>query len=222
MMNGQGSTSGIPVLSQSQQGYSSPQQQAPQQLQQPSGIPVPSSSSNAAPSAAAPPPPSHTVLYPWSQRRISLLPSQLLAPASTASPSSSSSPTAPILGSQSPPPFPRYGHSVNPIASPNGDLYIFGGLVSNSVKNDLYLLSCSSGQFGNGPSSNLGVSLVETRGEVPGSRVGHASVGVGNVLIVWGGDTKSRPEERQDDGLYLLNLSELSPLFFLRISSMSR
>jgi len=48
---------------------------------------------------------------------------------------------------------------------------------------------------------------VETRGEVPGPRVGHASVGVGNVLIVWGGDTKSRPEERQDDGLYLLNLS---------------
>lgn len=50
--------------------------------------------------------------------------------------------------------------------------------------------------------------MVETRGEVPGPRVGHASVGVGNVLIVWGGDTKSRPEERQDDGLYLLNLSE--------------
>ncbi|ORY38743.1 galactose oxidase [Leucosporidium creatinivorum] len=53
----------------------------------------------------------------------------------------------------------------------------------------------------------LGVGLVETRGEVPGQRVGHASVGVGNVLIVWGGDTKSRPEDRQDDGLYLLNLS---------------
>ncbi|GAA5904740.1 uncharacterized protein JCM6883_003890 [Sporobolomyces salmoneus] len=196
-----GGGSGIPVLSSSQQGYS---QQPPQQSTSSSGIPVPSSSS--APSSN--PPPSHTVLYPWSQRRISLLPSQLLPPPSAAvNPNHPSSPSQPILGPLSPAPFPRYGHSVNPIASPNGDLYIFGGLVANSVKNDLYLLSCSSPQFGSGPSSNLGVSLVETRGEVPGPRVGHASVGVGNVLIVWGGDTKSRPEERQDDGLYLLNLS---------------
>ncbi|GAA5956541.1 hypothetical protein JCM3765_003477 [Sporobolomyces pararoseus] len=209
MLMNSGGGSGIPVLSSSQQGYSS---------QQSSGIPVPSSSSISnppqslssipPPSSSAPPPPSHTVLYPWSQRRISLLPSQLLPPPSAnVSSNHPSSPSAPILGPQSPPPFPRYGHSVNPIASPNGDLYIFGGLVANSVKNDLYLLSCSSPQFGSGPASNLGVSLVETRGEVPGPRVGHASVGVGNVLIVWGGDTKSRPEERQDDGLYLLNLS---------------
>jgi len=211
LMNGAGiapgQSSGIPVLSSSQQGYSSPQQQPP------SGIPVPSSSTAPPPSTTSAP--SHTVLYPWSQRRISLLPSQLLPPPSAAHPSS---PSVPLLGPLSSPPFPRYGHSVNPLASPNGDLYIFGGLVANSVKNDLYLLSCSSSQFGGGPSSNLGVSLIETRGEVPGPRVGHASVGVGNVLIVWGGDTKSRPEERQDDGLYLLNLSTPSlvrsfPLF---------
>ncbi|GAA5993422.1 hypothetical protein JCM5350_006875 [Sporobolomyces pararoseus] len=210
MSSAGGGSSGIPTLSSSQQGYPS---------QQSSGIPVPSSSSNSngpsipppsssSSSSAAAPPPSHTVLYPWSQRKISLLPSQLLPPPSAnVSSNHPSSPSAPILGPQSPPPFPRYGHSVNPIASPNGDLYIFGGLVANSVKNDLYLVSCSSPQFGSGPASNLGVSLVETRGEVPGPRVGHASVGVGNVLIVWGGDTKSRPEERQDDGLYLLNLS---------------
>ncbi|GAA6018429.1 hypothetical protein JCM11491_006994 [Sporobolomyces phaffii] len=200
---GPSAPSGIPVLSSSQGAY--PQQGAPTQQASPtSGIPVPSSST--APSSSIPPP-SHTVLYPWSQRRISLLPSQLLPPPSAAASNHPSSPSAPILGPQSPPPFPRYGHSVNPIASPNGDLYIFGGLVANSVKNDLYLLSCASNQFGSGPASPLGVSLVETRGEVPGPRVGHASVGVGNVLIVWGGDTKSRPEERQDDGLYLLNLS---------------
>ncbi|GAA5941772.1 uncharacterized protein JCM15063_002666 [Sporobolomyces koalae] len=192
-----GPSSGIPVLSASQQGYSQ-QQPQPQSQSQPG-------TTSSAPSA----PPSHTVLYPWSQRRISLLPSQLLAPPASAT----ASPAAPIFGPTSPPPFPRYGHSVNPIASPNGDLFIFGGLVANSVKNDLHLLSCAPAAHPTstvstaGTSSTLGVSLVETRGEVPGPRVGHASVGVGNVLIVWGGDTKSRPEERQDDGLYLLNLS---------------
>ena len=118
----------------------------------------------------------------------------------------------PLWGPPSSPPFPRYGHSVNPVASsPNGDLYIFGGLVANTVRNDLYVLACSPGGAGSGahgPNGTLSVGVVETRGEVPGPRVGHASVGVGNVLIVWGGDTKSRPEDRQDDGLYLLNLSE--------------
>ena len=117
----------------------------------------------------------------------------------------------PIYGPISAPPFPRYGHSVNPVASiPGGDLYVFGGLVQNAVKNDLYILSCAPNPSSGGagpPGGTLNVGLVETRGEIPGPRVGHASVGVGNVLIVWGGDTKSRPEDRQDDGLYLLNLS---------------
>ncbi|GAA6059796.1 hypothetical protein JCM10212_003691 [Sporobolomyces blumeae] len=196
-------SSGIPVLSSSQQGYS---QQAPSGIPPPGSLAASAGGHSVNPSSNAPPTsgtPSHTVLYPWSQRRITLLPSQLLAPPSA----HPASPSAPILGPGSPPPFPRYGHSVNPLASANGDLYVFGGLVANSVKNDLYLVSCASPQFGSGPNSPLGVSLVETRGEVPGPRVGHASVGVGNVLIVWGGDTKSRPEERQDDGLYLLNLS---------------
>ncbi|GAA5871363.1 hypothetical protein JCM8547_002646 [Rhodosporidiobolus lusitaniae] len=164
-------------------------------------------------------PPSHTVLYPWSQRPISLLPSQLLPPSST-SPQSPNLALEPVLGAPSPLPFPRYGHSVNPLAAAStttGDLYIFGGLVQNTVKNDLYVLHCSapggavaalaSGGAAGGPTAPLQVALLETRGEVPGPRVGHASVSVGNVLIVWGGDTKTRPEERQDDGLYLLNLS---------------
>ncbi|GAA5912164.1 hypothetical protein JCM8208_000921 [Rhodotorula glutinis] len=162
---------------------------------------------------------SHTVLYPWSQRHVSLLPSQLLPPSSPVD--SPAQPLTPLLGPPSPLPFPRYGHSVNPVAtaSPSGDLYIFGGLVQNAVKNDLFVVHAAAagappvapGPAGVPASAStvvpLPVALVETRGEVPGPRVGHASVGVGNVLIVWGGDTKSRPEERQDDGLYLLNLS---------------
>lgn len=177
---------------------------------------------------AAPPAPttsSHTVLYPWSQRHVSLLPSQLLPPSSPVD--SPSQPLTPLIGPPSPLPFPRYGHSVNPVAtaSPSGDLFIFGGLVQNAVKNDLFVVHAAAAGApppaqGSAPPGSaaaaaaassaavpLPVALVETRGEVPGPRVGHASVGVGNVLIVWGGDTKSRPEERQDDGLYLLNLS---------------
>ncbi|KPV72220.1 uncharacterized protein RHOBADRAFT_56037 [Rhodotorula graminis WP1] len=166
-------------------------------------------------------PSSHTVLYPWSQRHVSLLPSQLLPPSSPVD--SPAQPLTPLLGPPSPLPFPRYGHSVNPVAtaSPSGDLYIFGGLVQNAVKNDLFVVHAAAAGAppvapapapSGAPASAstvvpLPVALIETRGEVPGPRVGHASVGVGNVLIVWGGDTKSRPEERQDDGLYLLNLS---------------
>lgn len=158
--------------------------------------------STAPPSAGSPlsssAPPSHTVLYPWAQRKLSLLPSALL----------DGEAGQPVWGAPSAPPFPRYGHSVNPVASvPGGDLYVFGGLVQNAVKNDLYVLSCAPTANG-----NLTVGLVETRGEVPGPRVGHASVGVGNVLIVWGGDTKAHPEDVQDDGLYLLNLSAASSI----------
>ncbi|KAF8211579.1 hypothetical protein K438DRAFT_1568813, partial [Mycena galopus ATCC 62051] len=47
-------------------------------------------------------------------------------------------------------------------------------------------------------------------GDGPSPRVGHASALVSNVLIVWGGDTKtdpkSKPTDTQDDSLYLLNL----------------
>ncbi|BGP15347.1 hypothetical protein JCM10213_003428 [Rhodosporidiobolus nylandii] len=181
----------------------------------PSGGALHPSHLSPAPQSAPQPPPSHTVLYPWSQRPLALLPSQLLPPSS---PSASANPAAlePVLGPSSPLPFPRYGHSVNPLAaaaSATGDLYIFGGLVQNTVKNDLYVVHCapaassSSSSAGAGAAAPLQVALLETRGEVPGPRVGHASVSVGNVLIIWGGDTKTRPSEAQDNGLYLLNLS---------------
>lgn len=135
--------------------------------------------------------------YPWSRRPLDVLPLSLLS-------SDPSSP--PSWGGPSPAPFPRYGHSVNPVAMANGDLYIFGGLVSGLVKNDLYVINCAS--MGPGPLGLLAVGMVETRGELPSTRVGHASVGVGNVLIVWGGDTKKAPGDVQDDALYLLNTSE--------------
>ena len=97
-----------------------------------------------------------------------------------------------------------------------GDLYIFGGLVKDKVSSDLYVLQCAPNNPSTAPGVNtiapggsISVGLVETKGEVPGPRVGHASVGVGNVLIVWGGDTKQKEDDIPDDGLYLLNLSQL-------------
>lgn len=114
-------------------------------------------------------------------------------------------------------PFPRYGHSINPVAqSSNGDLYLFGGLVKEQVRNDLYVISCAAINAQGGTSTDskvlaqspINVTAIDTRGEIPCPRVGHASVSVGNVLIVWGGDTKTREEDPQDDNLYLLNLGE--------------
>ena len=71
-----------------------------------------------------------------------------------------------------------------------------------SVRNDLYSFS----------TRELSATLLQTAGEVPSPRVGHASALVSSVLIVWGGDTKSdsRPgtSDTQDDGLYLLNLGK--------------
>ncbi|KAF9040391.1 hypothetical protein BDZ89DRAFT_1060481 [Hymenopellis radicata] len=127
--------------------------------------------------------------FPWSARRLALTPPVLL-PKSGAPPSTALSPS----------PFPRYGHSLPSTCTPSGDLYVFGGLVRESPKNDLYLFS----------SRDYSATLVQTEGEVPSPRVGHASAVVSNVLIIWGGDTKTdnraKSPERQDDGLYLLNL----------------
>lgn len=53
---------------------------------------------------------------------------------------------------------------------------------------------------------DLSATLIQTTGEIPPPRVGHASALVSSVLIVWGGDTKQRDTDKQDEGLYLLNL----------------
>jgi len=60
--------------------------------------------------------------------------------------------------------------------------------------------------------------MLQCGGEVPSPRVGHTSSIISNVLIVWGGDTKtdisSRGDEPHDDGLYLLNLGMCVYFFF--------
>ncbi|KAH9046305.1 hypothetical protein EDB84DRAFT_1586938 [Lactarius hengduanensis] len=127
-------------------------------------------------------------VYPWSARRLNLLPPTLL---------SKSGP--PPTGS-SPSPFPRYGHALPATATAAGELILFGGLVHESARNDLYMFS----------TRDLSATLLQTSGEIPTPRVGHASALVSSVLMVWGGDTNTGgqvvPNERQDDSLYLLNL----------------
>ncbi|KAG6832512.1 hypothetical protein H0H92_000141 [Tricholoma furcatifolium] len=129
-------------------------------------------------------PPPQRPAYPWSSRRLVLPPPLLL---------NNQQPTSP-----SPSPFPRYGHSLPAVPTPSGDLYIFGGLVRELPRNDLYLFSTRDNS----------ATLVQTIGEIPSPRVGHASALVSNVLIVWGGDTREdlNAKVKLDDGLYLLNL----------------
>jgi hypothetical protein len=100
----------------------------------------------------------------------------------------------------SPSPFPRYGHALPATATAAGELFLFGGLVHESARNDLYVFS----------TRDLSATLLQTSGEVPTPRVGHAGALVSSVLLVWGGDTNTGGQdvivEPQDDSLYLLNL----------------
>lgn len=140
--------------------------------------------------------------YPWSQRRLQLPPPVTIPKPGVAPPTS-----------PSPSPFPRYGHALPTNATTSGELFLFGGLVRETVRNDLYLLSVR----------DLSATLLQTSGEIPSPRVGHASALVGSVLIVWGGDTKTgnkaKSADKQDDGLYLLNLGASQPISGLQTLS---
>ena len=130
-------------------------------------------------------------VYPWTARRLNLLPPTFL--------SKNAPPSGP-----SPSPFPRYGHALPACATPAGELFLFGGLVHDSARNDLYVFS----------TRDLSATLLQTSGEVPSPRVGHAGALISSVFLIWGGDTNTggqeAPTEPQDDSLYLLNLGTLN------------
>jgi hypothetical protein len=135
------------------------------------------------------PPTQQRLSYPWSTKRLLLNPPVIINKPGVVPPTS-----------PSPSPFPRYGHALPATATPVGDLFLFGGLVREAPRNDLYSFS----------TRDLSAALVQTTGDQPSPRVGHASALVSSVLIVWGGDTKtdpkSKPTDKQDEALYLLNL----------------
>jgi len=95
-------------------------------------------------------------------------------------------------------PFPRYGLSVPTFPSHSGHMLIFGGLVHESVRNDLWSMDVR----------DCTTMTVKTKGDAPMPRVGHAAAIADRIMIVWGGDTKVRPEDAQDEGLYILDLSK--------------
>lgn len=171
-----------PICSTSVNGATTPQAAHQQRSRgsSPNG-PTPSGQSS------GPQPPPQRPAYPWSARPLTLLPPIVLNKPAVVPP------TSPSLS-----PFPRYGHALPATASAAGDLYIFGGLVREVARNDLYLFSTRDNS----------ATLLQTWGEIPSPRVGHASALVSNVLMVWGGDTKAdaTSDAKQDDGLYLLNL----------------
>lgn len=142
--------------------------------------------------------------YPWTRRPLSLLPASFFDPAQQAT-------------TLSPSPFPRYGLAANQVATPSGDIILFGGLVDGVVKNDLYIVNAEQvsqsvaplppATSAQAPPGGVSATLVQCVGQAPSARVGHACVLVNNVLLLWGGDTKVNPDDEHDQALYLLNLS---------------
>lgn len=93
-------------------------------------------------------------------------------------------------------PFPRYGLSVPPSPSHSGHMLLFGGLVRDRAHNDLWSLDVRDSSL----------RRVETKGEAPLPRIGHVSAIAKRVMLVFGGDTKVNEDDKQDDGLYVLDL----------------
>lgn len=135
-------------------------------------------------------------IYPWSTRRLILEPPIVIP-----------KPGVVLPTALSPSPFPRYGHAVPATCTAAGEFLLFGGLVHAIATNDLYLFS----------TRDMSIKLLQTGGEIPSPRFGHASALVNNLLIVMGGntktDSKSKLTDKLDDGLYVLNLSVYLILF---------
>ncbi|TFK86157.1 galactose oxidase [Polyporus arcularius HHB13444] len=122
--------------------------------------------------------------YPWYCRR-------LLAPDNT----SRYAPSQPAV-------FPRSDFALSTSGSTGSGLNLFGGLVGDRAKNDVYTISVK----------DRSVTRLYTIGDIPQPRYGHASAYAGSVVVVWGGDIMSassnpiRARAKYDNGLYFLNL----------------
>jgi hypothetical protein len=117
---------------------------------------------------------------------------------------------APPFG-QSPSPFPRGAHTLSTSATAAGELFLFGGIRHNRIRNELYAVS----------TRDFSATLLQTSGDVPNPRFGHCAVLTNNNLLIWGGITNFSSNHSQnahnqsdDDSCYLLNLgtSDLFPV----------
>ncbi|WVR06271.1 hypothetical protein IAU60_003301 [Kwoniella sp. DSM 27419] len=160
-----------PVVHQNQPGQAYHPALQQQQPRLPSG-------SSPVVNGSMPPPGAGGQNYPWSVRPLRLYHPQ----------------TSPPSAPQSP--FPRYGLSVPAFPSHSGHMLIFGGLVHERVRNDLWSMDIRACE----------TMPVKTKGDAPMPRVGHASAMADRIMIVWGGDTKVNVDDPQDEGLYILDL----------------
>jgi len=98
----------------------------------------------------------------------------------------------------SPPPLPRYCHSLT--ATAGGELLLFGGYVHGCANSDFYVLS----------TRDFSSTLLQTSGEIPTPRAAHVAVLIGTTLLVFGGalksDNQNVPSQHPYDSLYILNL----------------
>ncbi|TCD61305.1 Negative regulator of mitotic exit [Steccherinum ochraceum] len=136
-----------------------------------------------------PPPQYKEVVWPWSSHALVLEPPESL-PTPNVRPSIAPSPS----------PFPRYSHTLSPTATDDGDLILFGGLVDGVSSNDVYAISVRDGR----------TRLIETTGDIPDPRFGHASIIIGSMVLIWGGDTRNAKNAHErvvlDNSLYCLDL----------------
>lgn len=82
-------------------------------------------------------------------------------------------------------PFPRFGHAANVCAGKEGEIYVFGGLVKEKRKNDLYVIDSGLCPLVEGAliSGSMTAYVISATGEGPSPRLGHASILVGNAFI---------------------------------------
>jgi hypothetical protein len=81
-------------------------------------------------------------------------------------------------------PFPRFGHAANAAAGKEGEVYVFGGLVKEKRKNDLFVID--SGMPFSGielMEGSMTAYNISATGDGPSPRLGHASILVGNAFI---------------------------------------
>ena len=113
---------------------------------------------------------------------------------------------------RSPSPFHRHFHALSTSATATGELFLFGGITANRIRNDLYVIL----------TRDFSTTLLKTSGDVPNPLYGHRVVLTGTTLLVWGGKTDSSDQNSQnksnDDSFYLLNLGT-SDFFHVKIHS---
>jgi Galactose oxidase, central domain len=135
----------------------------------------------------------------WWECRLNLLPPTCLSQNASPLPS----PSEP-----SPSPFPREFFALPATANPDGELFLFGGDEYNdSLHNDLYVFS----------TRDLSTTLLQTSGEIPSPRCGHAGARIGTILLTFGGKPEVGYQGVLDDSLYLLNLGTFDLLMSNRL-----